>query len=74
MIEGNGLDSMKPYSVIRIAYLYDLLVRHTGEEYMLFVLIWMETDNVRDLPIAEAFEALSGLRVPEFHLTVVAAR
>lgn len=38
---------------------------------MLLVFIWVELDNVRDLSIAEPLYALSCLRIPELHLTVI---
>lgn len=40
---------------------------------MLFIFIRMEPDDVRDLAIAKALDALSGLRVPELHLPIVSA-
>ena len=56
------------------SYLDDLLVGHTGQEDVLLVLVGMEPDNVWDLAVTEPLQTLSGLRVPEFHLTVVTAR
>lgn len=45
-------------------YLYDLLVTHTSEEYMLFIHVGVETDHIWYFAVAEPFETLSGLRVP----------
>lgn len=57
-----------------IAYLDDFLVRHTSKEYVLFILVRMELDNVWNLAIAEPFQALASLGVPQFHLTVIPTR
>jgi hypothetical protein len=52
----------------------DLLIRHTRQENMLFVLIRMELHHVGYLPVAELFDTLSGLRVPELHLPIIPTR
>jgi Na+-transporting NADH:ubiquinone oxidoreductase subunit NqrB len=52
-------------------YLNNLFIRHTSEENILFILVWMESNDVRYLPVAEALEALAGFRVPELHLAIV---
>ncbi len=57
----------------RYAHLDDFLVGHSGEEYVLFVFVWMETHNVRHLAVAESFQTLPCLRIPQLHLTVMSA-
>lgn len=52
-------------------YLDNLFVRHARQENILFVVIGMEPDHVRNLSVAEAVEALAGLSIPEFHLSVI---
>lgn len=47
-----------------IAYLDDFLVRHTSQEYVLFILVRMELDNIWNLAIAEPFQTLASLGVP----------
>ena len=41
---------------------------------MLLVLVGMEPNDVWYLAVAEPLQTLTGLRVPQLHLTVVAAR
>ena len=53
------------------AHLYDLLVRHPGEEDVLLVLVRVEAHDVRDLAVAESLDALARFRVPELHLTII---
>lgn len=48
----------------RRTYLNNLFVRHTGEEYVLFVFIRMETHNVGSLAITKPLETLAGLGIP----------
>ena len=55
------------------AHLNDLLIGHTRQEDMLFILVGMEPNNVRNFAIAEPFDALPRLRVPELDLTIIAA-
>jgi hypothetical protein len=40
----------------------------------LLVVIGMEPNNVRNLSVAKAVEALTGLCIPEFHLPVISTR
>lgn len=63
--------SRKPTTDDCGAHLYNLLVGHASQENMLLVLVGMEAHNVRNLAIAKAFQALTCLRVPELHLTVI---
>lgn len=45
-------------------YLNNLLIRHTSEEYVLFVLIRMEAHNVGSLAVTESLKTLAGLSIP----------
>lgn len=45
-------------------YLNNLLVRHTSEEYMLFVFIRMESHNVGGLAVTKPLQTLAGLGIP----------
>lgn len=45
-------------------HLNDFLIRHTSKEDVLFVFVRMETHDVRNLPVAEALDALACLRIP----------
>lgn len=54
--------------------LNNLLIRHSGKEDMLFVLVWMESYDVRNLPIAKPFDTLTGFSVPQLDRSVVTAR
>ena len=56
------------------AYLYDLLIRHARQENVLLVVVGMEPNHVRNLSVAKAVEALTGLCIPEFHLSVISTR
>ena len=47
-----------------MVYLNKLLVRHTSEKDVLFVVVGMEADNVGSLTIAEALETLTSLGEP----------
>jgi hypothetical protein len=58
----------------RKAHLYDLLVRHPRQENILLVVVRVKPNYVRDLSVAKAAEALTGLCIPEFHLPVISAR
>lgn len=40
-------------------YLNNLLIRHPGHEKILFVLVWVELDAVRYLPVGEAGDTLA---------------
>lgn len=51
--------------------LYDFLIRHARQENVLLVVVGMEPNNVRDLSIAKPVEALTGLSIPQFHLSVI---
>lgn len=42
----------------------DLLVRHAGKEDVLFILVWMETNDIWDLPVAKTFQALPSFCIP----------
>lgn len=44
--------------------LNNLLIRHTSEENVLFILIWVEPDDIRNLPITKAFDTLAGFSIP----------
>jgi len=55
-------------------YLYDLLIRHSRQENVLLVVVGMEPNNVRNLPVAKPVEALAGLSIPQFHLPVISTR
>lgn len=55
-------------------YLNDFLVRHTSQENVLFVGVWMEFDYIGDFAITEALKTLPSLGVPELHLTIVSTR
>ena len=55
-------------------YLYDLLIGHARHENVLLVVVGMEPDHVRNLSVAKAVEALTGLSIPEFHLSVISTR
>lgn len=54
------------------AHLNDLFVRHAGQEDTLLVVVRMESNHIRNLPVTKPVEALAGLSVPEFHLSVIA--
>lgn len=54
-------------------HLDDFLIRHTSKEYMLLVLVWMESDNIGNFTITKALQTLPCFCVPQFHLTVVTA-
>jgi hypothetical protein len=41
---------------------------------MLLIIIWMKSDNVGNFSVAKPFQALTGFRIPEFHLTIISAR
>jgi hypothetical protein len=57
--------SAKVYYAQRIrSYLNNLLVGHSSQEYMLLVLIWMELDDIRYLPIAKPLQTLTRLSIP----------
>lgn len=43
----------------RRLYLNNLLIRHPGHEEILFVLVWVELDAVRYLPVGEAGDTLA---------------
>lgn len=60
-------------SRIREHHLYNLFVRHSSKEDILFVLVRMKANNVRNLPIAESFDTLACFRIPQLHLTIVCA-
>ena len=55
------------------AHLNDFLVRHTSQEDILFVLVWMEFDTIWSLAVAKPLDALACLRVPELHLSIIPA-
>lgn len=40
-------------------YLHNLLIRHASHEEVLFVLVWVELDAVRHLPVGEPRDALA---------------
>lgn len=40
-------------------HLNNLLVRHSGQEYMLLVLIWVELDNIRNFAVAKRLNTLT---------------
>ena len=58
----------------RRVYLYDLLIRHARQENVLLVVIRMEPNHIRNLSVAKAVEALAGLGIPQFHLSVISTR
>ena len=55
-------------------YLDNLLVRHPRQKNILLVVVGMEPNYVRNLSVAKAAEALTGLCIPEFHLSVISTR
>lgn len=55
-------------------HLHNLLVRHPRQENILLVVVGMEPNHIRNLSVAKAAEALSGLCIPEFHLSVIPTR
>ena len=57
-------------SLTVISYLNDLLVGHTREEDVLFVLIRVESDHIWNLAVAEPLQALAGFRIPQLDITV----
>lgn len=60
--------------ITRGTYLDDLLIGHTREEDMLFVLVRMELDDVGYLAVAEPLQTLASFGIPELDLTIVATR
>lgn len=54
-------------------HLDDLLIRHARQENVLLVVIWMEPNDVGNLPITEPLDTLSGLSIPKFHLSIISA-
>jgi hypothetical protein len=60
-------------SVNENLYLYNLLVRHSSKEDILFILVRVKANNVRDFPIAESLDTLARFGIPQLHLTIVRA-
>jgi len=48
----------------RNIYLYNLLIGHPSKEDILFILVRMESDNVRNFPVTESFDTLACFRIP----------
>ena len=53
------------------AHLHDLFVRHARQEDILLVVVRVEPNHVRNFSVAKAVEALTGLSIPELHLSVI---
>jgi hypothetical protein len=41
---------------------------------VLLILVWMESDHMRYLAVAEPLKTLPSLGVPEFHLAIISTR
>ena len=71
VLNGSTWSAESTFIAHATTYLNDLFVGHSGEEDILLIFVGMEPNDVRDLSVAKPFEALTCLRVPQLHLTII---